>query len=93
MSQSLQKGIQTAVEILREAGAREVYLFGSAARGTAKPDSDLDLAVRGLPPESFFQVVGQVAMRVSRRFDIVDLDDRNPFTEYLERKGKLVRVA
>jgi len=32
-------------------------------------------------------------MRVYRGFDIVDMDDGNPFTEYLERKGKLVRVA
>jgi len=93
MNESLRKGIEIAVEILREAGAKEVYLFGSAARGEERPDSDIDLAVRGLPPEAFYEAVGKVAMRISRGFDIIDMDDRNPFTEYLERKGKLVRVA
>ena len=93
MSESLQKGIETAVEILRGAGAKEVYLFGSAARGAEGLDSDIDLAVRGLPAHVFFDVVGRIEMALAHDFDLVDLDDRNPFTEYLERKGKLVRVA
>jgi hypothetical protein len=32
------------VQVLREAGARFVYLHGSQAAGTARPDSDVDLA-------------------------------------------------
>jgi hypothetical protein len=32
-------------------------------------------------------------MAVSRPIDVIDLDDPNPFTDYLRRKGKLVRVA
>jgi len=54
MNESLRKGIETAVEILRQAGAKEVYLFGSTAQGEERPDSDIDLAVRGLPPEAFY---------------------------------------
>src|SRR5215471_375065 len=38
--------IQQAVEVLaREFGATEVWLFGSAARGTMTEDSDIDLLV------------------------------------------------
>lgn len=32
-------------EILRRHGVVEAYVFGSYARGTARPDSDLDLLV------------------------------------------------
>jgi uncharacterized protein len=33
------------LRLLEEAGARDARLFGSVARGTAGPDSDLDLVV------------------------------------------------
>jgi len=93
MDKQTQRDVDIAAKILREAGACEVYVFGSAAHGKARPDSDLDLAVRGLPPEVFFKTMGRVAFAVSRRFDLIDLDERNPFTEYLEKKGGLIRVA
>ena len=93
MRPDLQKDIDTAVRILRDAGATEVYLFGSVARGTRRPESDIDLAVRGIPPRDFYRTVGSLLMALSTEFDLVDLDVRNPFTEYLERKGNLVRVA
>jgi len=38
--------VEQAVEVLaREFGASEVWLFGSAARGTSTEDSDIDLLV------------------------------------------------
>ena len=93
MKKSVRKEIEEAARILREAGATEVYLFGSAASETDAPDSDIDLAVKGLPPEAYFAAVGKVAMAVPRRFDVIDMDEPNLFTDYLTRKGKLVRVA
>ena len=89
----LQDDIDMAARILREAGAREVFVFGSAGREEQRPGSDLDLAVRGLPPERFFDAMSRVALAISRPIDLIDLDERNPFTEYLERKGELRRVA
>jgi len=93
MNESIQQDIQIAVKILREAGATEVFVFGSAVRGGERPDSDLDIAVRGLPPEVFFRTMSELAFAVSRPFDLVDLDEQNPFTDYLEREGELLRVA
>ena len=87
------RDIDTAARILREAGAMKVFVFGSAARGVLRPDSDLDLAVRGLPPEAFFRAMSMVTFAISRPFDLVDLDNRNLFTEYLECEGELRRVA
>lgn len=43
----LRQLIDEAASILTEEGAREVYLFGSAASGRVREDSDIDLAVSG----------------------------------------------
>lgn len=93
MDETIRKDVETAARILRQAGAEEVYAFGSSVHGKMRPDSDIDLAVRGLPPERFFRAMSTVTFAVSRPFDLIDLDDPDPFTEYLERKGELVRVA
>jgi predicted nucleotidyltransferase len=47
--------IQRAAAELKSAGAREIYVFGSAAKGTVDAASDLDLAVSGLPPSVFYR--------------------------------------
>ena len=93
MTEDTRKGIEEAARVLLDAGAKEVYVFGSAAEGTDTDDSDIDLAVSGLPPEGFFHAIGEAVMAVSRPIDVIDLDDPSPFTDYLRRKGKLVRVA
>ena len=91
--EDLKRDIETAARILKEEGAKEVYLFGSAATGKLRPESDIDLAVRGLPPERFFPAMSAVVFAISVPFDLVDLDERNPFTEYLEAHGELRLVA
>ena len=93
MSEDLKMRIAKAAEVLKAAGAREVYVFGSAATGTMREDSDVDLAVSGLPPEKFFAAMGAAGKLLEIPFDLVDLDEDSPFTEYLKRKGKLERVA
>lgn len=93
MESTIGISIQHAAEILKAEGAREVYLFGSEAAGTAGKDSDVDFAVAGLPPAVFYHVVGLLAGVLRRPLDLVDLDEPTPFTEYLKRKGKLRRVA
>jgi len=51
MAGTLEEQIARAAEVLKAAGAREVYVFGSAAKPRGTPPRDVDLAVRGLPPE------------------------------------------
>jgi len=58
-----------------------------------RPDSDIDLAVSGLPPERFFKAMAQVAGVVRGPLDLVDLDESSPFTRYLQEEGKLERVG
>jgi len=93
MTDDLKDRIQAAAEALKAAGASEVYVFGSAVTGRLRDDSDVDLAVTGLPPQRFFQAMGRAARALGRPLDLVDLDEANPFTEYLRRKGALQRVG
>lgn len=85
--------VEKAVAALKAAGAREVYLFGSAAKGIMRENSDVDLAVSGLPPEVFFRAMAQASRALGRPLDLVDLDEDNPFTSYLKNEGELLRVG
>lgn len=85
--------MKKALDILLAQGAREAYIFGSVAHGGGAEDSDVDLAVRGLPPERFFRAFHLAGAALARPLDIVDLDEPSPFTRHLEREGLLHRVG
>lgn len=93
MTDDLRQRIERAAQVLKEHGAREVYLFGSAAKGKMREGSDVDLAVAGLPPERFFEAMGAALGVLNRTLDLVDLDESLPFVEFLKEEGGLVRVA
>ncbi len=85
--------VQKAVEALKAAGAREVYLFGSAAKGALREHSDVDMAVSGLPSEVFFRAMAQASRALGRPVDLINLDRDNLFTRYLKEEGELRRVG
>jgi len=92
MTEEMKRRIAQAAQALKKAGAREIYVFGSAATGRLQEDSDIDLAVSGLPPEQFFRAMGQASRLLQRPVDLVDLDEEGPFTDYLKNEGELIRV-
>jgi predicted nucleotidyltransferase len=87
------QAIERAAAALKEAGAKEVYIFGSAARGAMREDSDVDFAIAGLPPTLFFKAMSAASRVLGRPLDLVDLDEATPFTRYLKDEGELRRVA
>jgi predicted nucleotidyltransferase len=93
MTDELKELIRKAAEVLKSYGATEVYLFGSMVNGTDTEHSDIDLAVSGLPPKIFFKAMGSTLNVIKREFDLVDLDEKNPFVDYLKSHGELRRVA
>ena len=90
---TVQQDLQIAIDYLKEAGCREIFVFGSAASGEIDPDSDLDIAVRGIEPLRFFETYGELMMRLSRPVDLVDLDIQTNFGRRLSEFGNLKRLA
>jgi uncharacterized protein len=68
----------------RNEGEAAVYLFGSVARGEARPDSDVDVAVLyGKPIEPGLAglklgLAGDLEERLGRPVDLVVLDHQSP---------------
>lgn len=84
--------LNKAAGILKSAGCYECYIFGSISDGRASDNSDIDLAIRGIPPERFFYVYGQLSMQIRRAIDLVDLDDGSRFSQKLQRREAMTRV-
>lgn len=49
---------EAVLRLAEQYGASDVRVFGSVARGEARPDSDVDLLVRFPPSRSIFDLVG-----------------------------------
>lgn len=91
--ETFQPDIHRAVQILKDAGCTEVYLFGSLARGEAREDSDIDLAVKGCPKQMFYRLYGRLLLASSRSVDLVRLDGHDRFAAFLQRTERLVKIA
>ena len=83
---------QQIAEFAREAGARRVTLFGSRARGTNQPRSDIDLAVEGCPDFAAFEDRLQNERWSLLRLDVVNLDGRvsDALRAEIARDGKVL---
>jgi len=85
--------VERAVEISKEEGCREVYVFGSVTVGATGPRSDLDIAVRGCPSERFYRLLGRLMDELDHAVDLIDLDVETRVAEFLEEEGQLVHVG
>ena len=92
-SVDVQKDVSRAVQILTDGGCSHIYVLGSVAAGTSRPDSDIDFAVRGCPPERFFRLQGRLLLELTRSADLIDLDVDPELAAFLERKDRLVHVG
>lgn len=93
MSTETKNMIERATAELKAAGAREVYVFGSAAKGSPGGSFDLDLAVSGLPPAVFYRMGARISDLIGRSVDLIDMDISTPFTRHLREENELVRVG
>ena len=89
----VRQDLERAVEYLKSVGCSEIFVFGSTARGDYRDDSDLDIAVRGIPADQFFAVYGELMTRLSRPVDLVDLDLQKRFGKQLLEGSDMRRVA
>ena len=91
---SYQKDLQKATKILKENGAKEVFIFGSLANGKFNENSDIDIAVKGLDEKNFYKVASILMFELKNEFDLIDLDDKeNRFSQMLLKVGGLLKVG
>ena len=85
--------IDKAVSILKTAGCSEIYLFGSLASGESRPDSDIDLAVKGIKKGDFFRIMGKLISSLNCTIDLVDMDKNKAFVKHIFHSGNILRLA
>lgn len=88
-----QQDINYAVEILKEAGCSQIFIFGSVAQGKVREGSDIDLAIRGCPKGKYFHVWGKLMKTLTHSVDLVRLDTTDPFARRLEKEGRLIQLV
>lgn len=64
-----------AVELLRGRGAVRVVLFGSLAAGVPTSESDVDLAVAGLPAATYFDTLAELESLFGAPVDLVRVEE------------------
>jgi predicted nucleotidyltransferase len=85
--------IKKAVHLLKDEGCKTVYLFGSMVTGKIRENSDVDIGIKGLPPEKFFKAYSKLYMNLDTEIDLVDFDYDVQFFSLLERLGEIVEVG
>ena len=79
-----------AAPVLARHGATEAYLFGSAARGEATPESDIDILAQFADLGGLFGYVGiklDLEAALGRSVDLVQLEALRPeFKENVDRQ-------
>ena len=87
-----QHRIQTAVKLLKNVGAKKVFLFGSLVRGEITNSTDIDIGIQGLAPEIFFRVFNQLSEAIDSPFDLVDFDKQIDFLNMLDSVDEVIQV-
>ncbi|NPV29179.1 MAG: nucleotidyltransferase domain-containing protein [Firmicutes bacterium] len=90
---ALREAMAAARFLVESCGARRVYLFGSLAwkRPFFRLDSDIDLAVEGMPEKNWSLAERGLGERLSFSFDLVDLGEAAPFLRRkIETEGVLL---
>ncbi len=76
---------QVIIRHARKYNVARVILFGSAKDD---PDAaDIDIGVKGLASESFFEFCWESCRDLSRPVDVIDLDENCLFNKLAEKDG------
>ena len=73
-------------------GIKKLILFGNAIKDPENA-RDLDLACDGLPGWKIFEFGAKVEEELRIPVDIVPLTPATRFTQYIEKKGKIIYAS
>lgn len=75
----------TILKYVKKYNANEVYLFGASIE--REDANDIDIGVKGVLPELFFDFYGELLLELSKPVDIVDLTEDNSFNRLVMKEG------
>jgi predicted nucleotidyltransferase len=93
LPQQYQKDIEFAAKFLKLEGCHSVYLFGSLVTGKIHQHSDIDIGIKGLPPEKFFRVYASLNRNMSNNVDLIDFDENDKLYTLLHSLGEVVEIG
>lgn len=70
----IKKKLTKIIEYLKSIGCKEIILFGSLSDGTFDDTSDIDIAVSGISPCSYFKAVATLPSIIKWKVDLVTMD-------------------
>jgi predicted nucleotidyltransferase len=74
------KSLSEVIKILvEEFNVTKIILFGSLVKGGFSPESDIDLAVEGIPSSKYFQALGTINLSSDRWIDLKPLESLEPY--------------
>ncbi len=90
-----QNEVEVIIQILvKQFAVKKIILFGSLVRGKFNKNSDIDLAVEGVPKRDYFTAVAIANSVTSRWVDLKPLEDLEPhFRERVLATGECVYEA
>lgn len=75
--------------VLKGAGCKAWYLFGSHATGKDTKYSDIDIGVEGVDSGRFFSVYSLLEKELDANIDLVDFDAQKDFFDMLKSIGEV----
>jgi len=91
--ENYREDIKKAADLLKNEGCKAVFLFGSMATGKNHENSDIDIGIKGLPPENFFKAYSKLYMDLDNAFHLVDFDFDSDFFSLLSRHGEVIEIG
>jgi predicted nucleotidyltransferase len=85
--------IKKIPSLLKKEGSKSIYLFGSLVTGKIRDDSDIDIGIKGLPPEKFFRVYSKLSSTLENKFDLVDFDFSNDLFSFLNSIDEVIEIG
>lgn len=80
-----QKDRSMILKYAKKYNISEVYLFGSCVK---KEDAnDIDIGIKGILPEHFFEFYGELLLNLSKPIDVVDISRDDSFNRLVRRDG------
>ena len=86
----LERELAKIIRISKEFGVEKVLLFGSCVE-EVESVKDIDIAVKGVKPEQFFEMYGRILGVIDSEVDLIPLEDaREHFSKRILEKGKVI---